>query len=145
MTVLYRHSLGNSQGNEPTCNSLGNTRPQSSQLAEPLRTDPGVKMEWVHASWFPNRNKQKSAGGKWLVELYHKVLASEEKTNKKTSIYKTGFRDQVCFSTCACIYLISQTGKQGVLTWKCWLLFMYFFLLQYLQSSPKMQTEQAGV
>ena len=30
-------------GNKLTRNSSGNTRPQSSQLAEPLRTDPGVK------------------------------------------------------------------------------------------------------
>ena len=29
--------------NELTRNSLGNTRPQSSQLAEPLWTDPGLK------------------------------------------------------------------------------------------------------
>ena len=29
--------------NELTCNSSGNTRQQSSQLAEPLRTDPGQK------------------------------------------------------------------------------------------------------
>ena len=32
-------------GNELTRNSSGNTQPQSSQLAEPLWTDPGLKSE----------------------------------------------------------------------------------------------------
>ena len=34
---------GNLSGKEVTCNLSGNTRPQSSQLAEPLWTDPGLK------------------------------------------------------------------------------------------------------
>ena len=34
---------GNLSGNELTCNSSGNIRSQSSQLAEPLWTDPGIK------------------------------------------------------------------------------------------------------
>ena len=40
---LSRRSVGTSQGNTLTCNSSGNTQPQSSQLTEPLRTDPGLK------------------------------------------------------------------------------------------------------
>ena len=40
---LSRHSVGTYQGNELTRNSSGNTRSQSSQLAEPLWTDPGLK------------------------------------------------------------------------------------------------------
>ena len=35
--------MGRYQGNELTSNSSGNTQPQSSQLAEPLWTDPGIK------------------------------------------------------------------------------------------------------
>ena len=34
---------GNLSENELTCNSSGNTRLQSSQLTEPLWTDPGLK------------------------------------------------------------------------------------------------------
>ena len=34
---------GNLSGNELTRNSSGNSWPQSSQLAEPLWTDPGLK------------------------------------------------------------------------------------------------------
>ena len=40
---LSRHSMGNLSGNELTCNLSGNTHPQSSQLAKPLWTDPGLK------------------------------------------------------------------------------------------------------
>ena len=35
--------FGNLYGNEPTRNSSGNTRSQSSQLAEPVWTDTGLK------------------------------------------------------------------------------------------------------
>ena len=41
LTIVSRHSVGTYQGNEPTRNSSRSTRPQSSELAEPLRTDPG--------------------------------------------------------------------------------------------------------
>ena len=40
---LSRPSVGTYQENELTRKWSGNTRPQSSQLAEPLWTDPGVK------------------------------------------------------------------------------------------------------
>ena len=43
--MLTRHSLGTYQGIELTRNSSVNTRPQSSQFAEPLWTDPGIKSE----------------------------------------------------------------------------------------------------
>ena len=43
LTMLSRHSVGTCQGNKLTCSSSGNTQPQSSQLAEPLWTDPGIK------------------------------------------------------------------------------------------------------
>ena len=36
-------SKGTYQGNKLTCNSSGNTQPQSSQLAEPLWTNSGIK------------------------------------------------------------------------------------------------------
>ena len=44
LTQGARHSVGgNLSGNELTRNSSGNTRSQSSQLVEPLWTDPGLK------------------------------------------------------------------------------------------------------
>ena len=41
--MLSRHSVGTYQENEFTHNSSRNARPQSSQLAEPLWTDPGLQ------------------------------------------------------------------------------------------------------
>ena len=43
LTILFEHSVRTYQGNELTRNSSGNTRPQSSQLAGPLWTDPCLK------------------------------------------------------------------------------------------------------
>ena len=43
LTMLSTHSVGTYQGNELICNLSGNTWPQSSQLAEPLWADPGLK------------------------------------------------------------------------------------------------------
>ena len=43
LTMLSRHNLGTYKENELTRNSSGNTRPLLSQLAEPLRTDYGLK------------------------------------------------------------------------------------------------------
>ena len=41
--MLSGHGVGTYQENELTRNLSGNTRPQSSQLAEPLSTDPNIK------------------------------------------------------------------------------------------------------
>ena len=41
--VSVKAECGNLSGNKLTCNSSGNTRPQSSQLAEPPWTDPDLK------------------------------------------------------------------------------------------------------
>ena len=43
LTMTLFRQCGNLSGNELTRNSSGNTRSQSSQLAEPLWTDPGLK------------------------------------------------------------------------------------------------------
>ena len=40
--MRFRHSAGTYVENELTRNSSGNARPQSSQFAEPLWTDPGM-------------------------------------------------------------------------------------------------------
>ena len=47
----YRQAFcGKLSGNELTRSLTGNIRPQSSQLAEPLWTDPGLNLELVRAS-----------------------------------------------------------------------------------------------
>ena len=45
LTMLSRHRVGTHQGSELTRNSSGNIRLQSSQLAQPLWTDPWPKRE----------------------------------------------------------------------------------------------------
>ena len=71
---------GNLSGNELTRNSSGNTRPQSSQLAEPLWTDLGVKhgISVCELNSISKR-KEKSAGRERMVEHSPKILASKEK------------------------------------------------------------------
>ena len=41
-SIMSRHSTRTYQGNELTRNSSGNAQPQSSQFAEPLKSDPGL-------------------------------------------------------------------------------------------------------
>ena len=62
-----RHSEGTYQGNELSRNSSGNTRPQSSQLAEPLWTDPSLKSgigvrELISTQKKKRRKKKKKKG-----------------------------------------------------------------------------------
>ena len=62
-------SVGIYQENELTRNSSGNARSKSSQLAEPLWTDPGLKSgtsvrELISTSEKKKKEKKKSAGGK---------------------------------------------------------------------------------
>ena len=86
LTMLPRQSEGTYHGNELTRNSSGNTRPQSSPLAELLWTDPGVKVELVCAGLFPfyppqkkEKKKKKSAGGKWIAEPSPQILTARKK------------------------------------------------------------------
>ena len=63
---LSGYRVGNLSVNELTHNLSGNIRPQSSQLAEPLWVDPGVKngirvCELIYFS--KKKNKKKSTGG----------------------------------------------------------------------------------
>ena len=72
-------------GNELTRNSSGNTWSQSSQLAEPLWTDPGLK-SGISVRELIFTLKKKSAGGEWIVEHSPKILAREEKTTTTTKL-----------------------------------------------------------
>ena len=81
-------------------------RPQSSQLAEPLWTDPGVKSgisvrELIY-TW-----KKKISGGEWIFEHLPKIFASEEKATITTSVCNWGKKNQVDF-----IYFLSVTVER---------------------------------
>ena len=85
---LSRHSVGTYQETSPKRNSSGNTQPKSSQLAEPLWTDPGLKLADLHIikkfffstrmmngqAFSHNPHKREKAttttsGGKWFHTL----------------------------------------------------------------------------
>ena len=77
---LSRHSVGN----ELTRNLSGNIRPQSSQLAETLWSDPsiksGINLRELISTLRRKEKKEKKAqaGNEWL-DILLKTLANEEK------------------------------------------------------------------
>ena len=84
---------GNLSRNELTCNLSGNIQPQSSQAAEPLWTDPGIKSgisvrELISTP--PKKKRKKKAKTGNMVKHSPKLLASEEKaTTMLLIIYLT--------------------------------------------------------
>ena len=69
---------GNLSGNQLICNSSENIQPQSSQLAEPLWTDPSIKSEIsVHDLIFTLKKAQ--AGNEWL-----NILPKSSQARKKS-------------------------------------------------------------
>ena len=88
LTVLSRHSVGIDQGKELTRNSSVNTRPQSSQLAKLLWTDPSFKSE-IDVSKLISTGKEKGGKKKRMrgterknktkQSASSKILASEQK------------------------------------------------------------------
>ena len=86
--AAVRAQCGNISGNKLTHNSSGNTQPQSSQLTEPLWTDPGLKSGFsVHELIFSLKKKKCRQGmNGWTFSLNpHKQGESNIKTfnNKK--------------------------------------------------------------
>ena len=77
--AAVKAECGNLSGNEPTRNLSGNTQSQSSQLAELLRTDPGLKSGISLHKLISTLKKKKSSGGKCIVEHSPKILARKEK------------------------------------------------------------------
>ena len=61
--VAVKAKCGNLSGNKLTCNLSGNIQSQSSQLAEPLWTDPGLKSGISVRKLTSIKEKKKNAGG----------------------------------------------------------------------------------
>ena len=76
--AAVRAECGNLSGNELTRNSSENTQSQSSQLAEPLWTDPGLQ-SGISLRELISLKKKKSAGGGKNYKHSPKILAGEEK------------------------------------------------------------------
>ena len=71
---------GNLSGNELTRNSSGNTRSQSSQLVEPLWTDPGLKSGIsVRDLISIKKRKKKAQAGNELSNILPKSLHARKK------------------------------------------------------------------
>ena len=80
VTTNTQVQCGNVSGNELTRNSSGNTQPQSSQLAEPLWTDPGVKTEISVSELISTSKKKKEK------EKIEKEKKEEQAGNERWNI-----------------------------------------------------------
>ena len=91
MPLSMQAWCGDLSGNELTRNLSGNVRPQSSQLAEPLWTDPGI-MSGISVSELVSTSKKKKkktqAGKEWSI-IVPKIFASEEKVTQIPSLNQT--------------------------------------------------------
>ena len=78
---LSRQSVGIYQEMSPHATLSGNMWPQSSQLAEPLWTDPGINSGTSAHKLISTlkKEREKSVSGEYIVEHSPKSLASEEK------------------------------------------------------------------
>ena len=81
----------NLSGNELLRNSSGNTRLQSSQLAEPLWTDPGLKSGISVHELISTLKKKKSTGGEWIVKHFPKILTRDERATIRTCFLSSLF------------------------------------------------------
>ena len=71
LTMLSRQSVGTYQGNELTHSSSLNTRHQSSQLAEPPWTDPGLEgLRWCARADLHLLKKKKCRRGMWREPVW---------------------------------------------------------------------------
>ena len=98
---------GNLSGNELTRNSSGNTRLQSSQLAQPLWADPGRKSGISLRELISMLKKHKN-----IVEHTPKILARKKKATtmsikKKRRKKKSVILSQLffCFVSVECLYM----------------------------------------
>ena len=94
--MLSRHSVRTHQGNELTCNSSGNAMPQSSQLVEPLGTDPGLKggtgvRELICTLKKKKKKKQQQKKRKAHAEIYckkSKIFPKSPRTRGKSRLHQ---------------------------------------------------------
>ena len=83
---LSKHSVRTLSGNEPTRNLSGNIRPQSSQHAEPLWTDPGMK-SGISVRKLISTIKKKRKKEQW--ELHGRTFSQNPRKRGKKNPKKT--------------------------------------------------------
>ena len=92
LTILSMHSVGTLSGNKLTHNSSGNTRSQSSQLAEPLWTNPGIK-SGISVHKLISTLKKKAQMGNEVLN----ILPNSSQVRKKPPLcaYSNSLRENV--------------------------------------------------
>ena len=96
-SAAVQEKCGNISGNELTCNLSGNIQPQSSLLAEPLWTDPGIKCGIRVHKLISNLKKKKcggGGGGERMVEF----LPKSSQARKRLPPPPFNVQTQVCCS-----------------------------------------------
>ena len=105
---LSRYSVGTYQQTSSRSSS-GNTRTQSSQLAELLWTDPSVK-SGISVRELKRRKKEEKKRRRQNQKVEHspKVLASEEKANttRFCRVHWTVLDDQACYTAFCLVYFL---------------------------------------
>ena len=107
--LLSKHSAGTYQETSSHTTRQG-TLSQSSQLAEPLWTDPRLK-SWISVPQLISIIKKKSTGMEWMVEHSSKILACKDKastTTKPPLIWDQLGLSLVELATCE-IYILTRT------------------------------------
>ena len=84
LTMPLSRQCGDLSGNKLTCNSSGNTRPQSSQLAEPPWTDPDLKSGISLRKLISTLKKKKCKLG-MNCQRSPQILAHEKKATTTTT------------------------------------------------------------
>ena len=106
--LLSRHSVGTAYGgNELAHSSSGNTRPHSSQLAEPLWTDPGLKKERHWCAWAVSTFKKIKNTGRW--GMIHQTFPQNHHEGKATITSNDwdvcwSKVSRMCVCVCVCVH-----------------------------------------
>ena len=110
---LSRHSVGTYPENEVTCNLSGNIRPQSSQLAEPLWTDPDIKSAFSARELISTSNKWiHGRNGRTLSQTPCKPGKSHHHHHHHQHQHISTLREHAptCFPLCTCDTVRNGSG-----------------------------------
>ena len=107
---LCRHSVGTFPKSELTLNLSGNIRPQSSQLAEPLWTGPGLKSGISVRELISTSEKEEKKPGRGMnCRTFSQNPCTRGKSHHATStmsIYYTELKTFTAYTPCSrCVYL----------------------------------------
>ena len=100
--------------NELTRNSSGNIRPQSSQLAEPLWTDPGVNSGISLCELISTKKKKVQAGNEWS-----NIVPKDSQAKKKPPIIRVTHPIVQVFVLTFSPRVVNATSEEDVFAGLC--------------------------